>query len=79
MKMIIDPAENGATIRTAEPRITVYKFDEENPDGLVALLYDVRDSMLSSSRYDRYRVIIKVGHGDKYECAEDDCSICDEV
>ena len=79
----IERATNGAVIYYNDgddsESPSIYKFDEEDLDGLILLLYDVRDSMSSPSRYSKRRILVSIVHGDKYECKEKDCKICKEV
>ena len=89
MKLTIKPAINGALVYTeydaseidfgeASRETMVYEFDENNLDSLQSMLYDLISTMDSSGRYSKQRIKISIVHGDKYECSEADCEICEE-
>ena len=52
----------------------VYDFSNGHPGAMMAMLYDIRDQFLNQTRYDKQRVMIRIEHGDKYDCKG--CEIC---
>lgn len=84
-KLTIELAENGAIVTIqghydfAEGKkgTAVYKFDDDDKQGLLNLLYEV-DSfcMIDESGYSKERVYMNMVHGSKYICKDINCEIC---
>jgi len=80
MKIKITTASNGAAVdfdyeeKDTPVEKLVYSFDEDKPEEIVHMLYDIMEHMgYLPSRYVKKRVVVCVGHGDKYECNDDKC------
>ena len=69
---------NGALLKLQdEPRPEVFKFEDEDPGGLVDMLQALVDySGYLGSRYSRQRIQVRIIHGDKYECNDKKCGLC---
>ena len=76
-EIIIKIANNGCMLKTFEGN-QIYKFDEEHPEDIVNMFYDLRDSLIDSSKYSKRRIEIKIVHGNKFECKDKECEICNE-
>jgi len=75
----IKSASNGATVQIDSEEPEVFIFDKDNLEGLLELLYCIRnyfELQYGASRYDEERVDIKIGHGDKVDCKDKKCEIC---
>jgi len=73
----IEPVINGAMVDIDDEGKVVYKFDEDNPGELIDMLYYLADCFYSTGRYDEKRINISLVHGDKYECKDKKCDICE--
>lgn len=82
MKIEIEKANNGAILKTDDKddfSTDIYKFDDDNLDGLVEMLYEICDFVgQMGDRHDKLRIRISVLHGDKYLCMDKKCDICKE-
>ena len=69
---------NGAVLEDEDGGVEVYEYDETNMGRLIDLLFEVSELIApTSSRYNQERVNVRLVHGDKYECPEKDCELCD--
>ena len=69
---------NGAVLEDEDGGVEVYEYDEMNMGRLIDLLFEVSEIIApTSSRYSRERVSVRLVHGDKYECPEKECELCD--
>ena len=55
-----------------------YVFDDEDKDGLLEMLYDIKTIFVSEGKYSPERIEIKKVHGENYECEDETCEICKE-
>jgi hypothetical protein len=76
-EIIIKIANNGCMLKTYEGDL-IYKFDDEHPEDLVDMLYELRNMLVCSSKYSEKRIEIKTIHGEKFECKDRECEICNE-
>ena len=71
--MKIDIADNGYILDDGVST-TVYKCDIDSiRELLYNIVYGLKDT---SDRYAKERIEIRIVHGDKYECKDKDCPIC---
>jgi len=85
---IIINASNGAIFisnlndEEYSPSIDVFEFNNHEND-LVRLLdlhYGIDEFLgILGSKYDKYRVIHKLEHGEDYECKDLECEICKKI
>ena len=86
-KLIIELMENGALVTIKnhadingednKEMSMVYEFDEDNKEKLVELLYEVDNfCVCEEGKYSKERSEIKLVHGEKYDCKDDNCKIC---
>lgn len=82
--ILIESALNGAVLTTIDEdtgrklSTIAYEFSTwENLQSLQTLLYDLCDMLGANlSRHDKYAIRVHVVHGDKYECKDEGCPIC---
>lgn len=78
----ISRTDNGAVLLITgqydENRKLSYVFDEEDPEGLISLFYEIKSTLINDSKYSEKRVRINLEHGEKYDCKEKNCKICKE-
>ena len=86
-KLTIELTENGAIVTIkghydftdGKESKRVYEFDEESKEGLLNLLYEVdRFCMIDEGKYSKERVDITLIHGEKYECKDKNCELCEK-
>jgi hypothetical protein len=82
MKITITPTRNGTYVEYDDGENVdraSYTFDAETDlEGAQEFLYDIAEWVgLIGSRYDRNRIKIQIVHGDKYECSDKECKICE--
>jgi hypothetical protein len=83
MRIVIERVDNGAIVEyPSEDGLinkAVFEFGSDNLEGASSMLWDVLDKLwLNGSRHDRERLVIRREHGDKYECNDKDCEICQQ-
>ena len=71
----IKSVANGAVADDGE-QSQAYIFGAEDLDGLRDMLFDIKDTFYTGSRYDRERIQVSIVHGDKYECKDAKCEVC---
>jgi len=84
MKFEITTAENGLIFKSIDDEDDSYTplvYQEVTvgsmSDAFIEMLYDIVEVYGPvTSRYSRERISIQKIHGDKYECSEIDCDIC---
>lgn len=55
----------------------IFKFDENDKQGLLELLYCVDNFCVwDEGKYSKERADINLVHGSKYDCKDDKCPIC---
>lgn len=82
MSLTITRATNGYVITDEEGAVTVIAEDPShpNPDALAAhlMLWEVNESIGHiGSRYDEYRVTIRLEHGDKWMSPDEESDLLD--
>jgi len=73
----IKSASNGAIVKYSKETV-IYKFDEDNKEELIEMLYDILQEFDNSTKHDKARIRIKLEHGYCYECTDKNCQICGE-
>lgn len=73
----IERADGGAVLHSGEDS-EVFKFDEDDPSGLQDMLFRIKELFINDSRYSKFRVQTLIRHGDKYECKDPKCKICED-
>jgi len=81
MEIVITPTNSGAVLKYKPGGVhEVFKFDEDNLEDAVKLFYELRNLMADGgNRYAKQRLEIKIVHGDKHECKDENCEICKEA
>jgi len=84
-KLTIELAENGAIVTIqghydfaeGKKSTAVYKFDDDDKQGLIDLLYEVDHfCVVDEGKYSKERAEIQLIHGEKYICKDVSCEIC---
>lgn len=75
-KIVIEFADNGVVVKWEDGTKEIFKFDEENKEGLVNLLCAISERLMLDSKYNKERAEISLAHGSRYICNDRKCKIC---